>query len=52
MQVKSDRRSKFSIEAIGKKKTEKKIQGFNGIRTRDFCDTGAVLYQLNYEATH
>ena len=27
-------------------------QGFNGIRTRDLCDTGAMLYQLSYEATH
>ena len=39
----------FPIEAIGKKKPEKK--GFNGIRTRDLCDTGAMLYQLSYEAT-
>ena len=30
----------------------KKNQGFNGIRTRDLCDTGAMLYQLSYEATH
>ena len=30
----------------------KKNQGFNGIRTHDLRDTGAVLYQLNYEATH
>ena len=29
-----------------------KNQGFNGIRTRDLRDTGAMLYQLNYEATH
>ena len=27
-------------------------QGFNGIRTRDLRDTGAMLYQLSYEATH
>ena len=26
--------------------------GFNGIRARDLLDTGAMLYQLNYEATH
>ena len=26
--------------------------GFNGIRTRDLHDTGAMLYQLSYEATH
>ena len=40
----------FPIEAIGKKKPEKN-QGFNGIRTRDLRDTGAMLYQLSYEAT-
>ena len=39
MKVKSDHRSKFfPIEAIGKKKPEK-YQGFNGIRTRELCDT-------------
>ena len=27
------------------------FSGFSGIRTRDLCDTGAVLYQLSYEAT-
>ena len=57
MKVKSDNRSKFSNlsnwkeEAIGKKKPEKN-QGFNGIRTRDLRDTGAMLCQLSYEATH
>ena len=30
----------------------KKNQGFKGIRTRDLRDTGAMLYQLSYEATH
>ena len=29
-----------------------KNHGFNGIRTHDLCDTGAMLYQLSYEATH
>ena len=29
-----------------------KNQGFNGIWTRDLHDTGAMLYQLSYEATH
>ena len=29
-----------------------KKQGFNGIRTRDLRDTGAMLYQLSYEAKH
>ena len=28
-----------------------KNQGFNGIRTRDLRVTGAMLYQLSYEAT-
>ena len=27
-------------------------QGFNGIRTHDLRDNGAMLYQLSYEATH
>ena len=30
----------------------KKNQGFNGIRIHDLRDTGAMLYQLSYEATH
>ena len=30
----------------------KKTQGFNGIRTRDLRVTGALLYQPSYEATH
>ena len=34
------------------KRPEKKIKGFNGIQTRDLRDTGAMLYQLSYEATH
>ena len=36
---------------MGKKKPEKN-QGFYGIRTRDLCHTGAMLYQLSYEATY
>ena len=28
----------------------KKNSGLNGIRTHDLCDTGAVLYQLSYQA--
>ena len=28
----------------------KKISGLNGIRTYDLYDTGAVLYQLSYQA--
>ena len=27
-----------------------KHSGLNGTRTHDFCDTGAVLYQLSYQA--
>ena len=52
MKVKCDHRSKFSNLAIGKKKPEKQNQGFTGIRTHDLRDTGAMLYQLSYEATH
>ena len=29
--------------------TQKKSD-LNGIRTHDLCDTGAVLYQLSYQA--
>ena len=42
MKVKSDHHSKLSNLSIGKKKLEKN-QGFNGIRTRDLRDTGAML---------
>ena len=35
-----------------KEEAWEKNQGFNGIRTRDLRDTGAMLYQLSYEATH
>ena len=35
-----------------KKEEAWKTQGVNGIRTRDLRDTGAMLYQLSYEATH
>ena len=46
----NDHRSKFSNLSSWKEKPEKN-QGFNGIRTRDLRDTGAMLYQLSYEAT-
>ena len=36
---------------VGKMKPDKN-QGFNGIRTRDLRDTGAMLYQQSYEATN
>ena len=54
MKVKSDHRSKFSNLSNWKEEAwkKKKIQGFNGIRTRDLRDTVAMLYQLSYEATH
>ena len=29
-----------------------KNQGFNGVRTRDLRNIGAMLYQLSYETTH
>ena len=47
MKVKSDHRSKCSNLS----EETWKNQGFNGIRTRDLRDTGAMLYQLSYEAT-
>ena len=50
--VKCDHRSKFSNLSNRKEEAWKKNQGFNGIRTRDLRDTGAMLYQLSYEATH
>ena len=31
-------------------KAWKENSGLNGIRTHDLCDTGAVLYQLRYQA--
>ena len=52
MKVKCDHRSKFSNLTNWKEEAWKKNQGFNGIRTRDLRDTGAMLYQLSYEATH
>ena len=51
MKVKCDHRSKFSNLSNWKEEACKN-QGFNGIRTHDLRDTGAMLYQLSYEATH
>ena len=48
--VKNDHRSKFSNLSNWKEEAWKN-QGFNGIRTRDLRVTGALLYQLSYEAT-
>ena len=47
---------KLSLQLIfnfsNRKEEAWKNQGFNEIRTGDLCDTGAMLYQLSYEATH
>ena len=43
MKVMNDHRSKFSNLSSWKEKPEKN-QGFNGIRTHDLRDTGAMLY--------
>ena len=51
MKVMNDHRSKFSNLSSWKEKPERN-QGSNGIRTHDLRDTGAMLYQLSYEATH
>ena len=53
LKLKNDHRSKFSNLRNWKEEAwKKKNQGFNGIRTRDLRVTGALLYQLSYEATH
>ena len=52
MKVKSDHRSKFSNLSNWKEEAWKKNQDFNGIRTCDLRNTGAMLYQLSYEAIH
>ena len=52
MKVKCDHRSKFFQFKQLEIRSLKKNQGFNGIRTHDLRDTGAMLYQLSYEATH
>ena len=39
----------YATWAVAKRKPEK-YSGLNGIGTHDLCDTGAVLYQLNYQA--
>ena len=51
MNVKSDHLSKLSNLSNWKAEAWKKNQGFNRIRTRELRDTGAMLYQLSYEAT-
>ena len=42
----------FQFKQLERRSLKKKNQCFNGIRTRDLRDTGAMLYQLSYEATH
>ena len=42
----------FQFKQLEIKEEAWKNQGFNGIQTRDLRDTGAMLYQLSYEATH
>ena len=40
----------YATKAAAKRKPEKK-SGLNGIRIHDrLCNTGAVLYQLSYQA--
>ena len=46
LKVKNDHRSKFSNLSNWKEEAWKN-QGFNGIRTRNLRDTGAMLYQLS-----
>ena len=41
----------FPIKAIGKKKPEK-IKASTGFEPVTSANTGAMLYQLSYEATH
>ena len=45
----NDRRSERNLCKWVKK--PEKIQDFNGVWTRDLTNTGAMLYQLSYEAT-
>ena len=39
------------VKQLRKKAWKKKIQEVNGVWTRDLAITGAMLYQLSYEAT-
>ena len=52
MKVKSDHRTKFPNLSNWKEEVWKNNQGFNRIQTHDMRDTGTMLYQLSYEATH
>ena len=42
----------FQFNSRNWKEEAWKNQGVNGIRTRDLRDTGAMPYQMSYEATH
>ena len=50
MKVRNDHRNKFSNLSDWKEEAWKN-QSFNGIRTCDLHDTGAMLYQLSYETS-
>ena len=39
-------------QRMNEKNAWKNNSGLNGIRTHDLCDTGAVLYQLSYQANY
>ena len=41
----------FQLKQL-ERRSLKKNQGFNGIRTPDLHDTGTMLYELSYDATH
>ena len=48
----NDRRSEPNLcNCVKKPEKKKKIQDFNEVWTRDLAITGAMLYQLSYEAT-
>ena len=49
--MKNDCRSERNLCNCIKKPEKKNIQDFNGVWTRDLAITGAILYQLSYEAT-
>ena len=49
--VKDHRSNIRNFKSSCEKKAWKKKIGSNGIRTHDLCDTGAVLYQLSYQAS-
>ena len=56
LNIESEERSSqqiFQFKQLERRSLEKKRnQGFNEIRIRDLHDTGAMLHQLSYKATH